>query len=339
MKISNLLICILVIILLTSSVFISCAPKSQETVILRHVVGPPPGDLMTVEAEEMAQRFNERAGGQYVIKVFPGETLVKTMEALDAVRSGSVEMGTLAWGIYAGTESRFGAMEIPFLFNNVEANAYAQDSLAKLYNDIFEKKLDQKVLTTWSIGMLETISKKPIKTLEDWKGLLLGSTSPTVSAVTEYLGGAAVTVPWTDIYSSLEKGVVDASILAPHFFIMGKLTDVTSYVVYSGISAASYGTTINMNVWNSMPKNIQNILLEEMQQTGRTMNQAHIELFEKDKKELAGLGMDIYVVPNAERERWKGTLTPYADEQIAAMGEFGQKIKQIADEANMKYPY
>ena len=54
MKRSNYLPCVLVTILLVISVLISCTPKSQEAIVIRHVVGPPPGDLMTVEAEEMA---------------------------------------------------------------------------------------------------------------------------------------------------------------------------------------------------------------------------------------------------------------------------------------------
>ena len=187
--------------------------------------------------------------------------------------------------------------------------------------------------------MLETISTEPIKTMEDWDGLLVGTTSPSAASIVQNLGGSSVNVPWTDMYSALEKGVVDATILATPFFTIGQLFDVTSYVIYSGVASATYGTTVNQDVWNSMPKSIQTILLEEMQQSGDILNQVHIEIFENVKGELADLGLEVYILPKDERDRWKETLTPYADEQIASLGEFGEQLKEIADEVNAQNPY
>jgi TRAP-type C4-dicarboxylate transport system substrate-binding protein len=59
----------------------------------------PGGDDPTfVITSAMAERFNERTGGEYEIKIFPAETLVKVPESLDAIRTGAVEMGILPWG-------------------------------------------------------------------------------------------------------------------------------------------------------------------------------------------------------------------------------------------------
>jgi hypothetical protein len=44
-------------------------------------------------------------------------------------------------------------------------------------------------------------------------------------------------------------------------------------------------------------------------------------------------------VPKGERARWAAMLAPYRDKQMASFGEFGLKIKQIAEEANKRFPY
>ena len=59
----------------------------------------------------------------------------------------------------------------------------------------------------------------------------------------------------------------------------------------------------------------------------------------EDIKAFKQKGVTIYVVPKAERNRWEKMVAPYKEKQIASFGEFGQKVKQIADDVNNRYPY
>ena len=54
---------------------------------------------------------------------------------------------------------------------------------------------------------------------------------------------------------------------------------------------------------------------------------------------LASHGVDIYILPEGERERWRQAIQPWVDEQMEKMGDFADKIQKIADEINEKYPY
>jgi hypothetical protein len=44
-------------------------------------------------------------------------------------------------------------------------------------------------------------------------------------------------------------------------------------------------------------------------------------------------------VPKAERDKWEKVVAPYKEKQISSLGEFGQKVKKIADDLNKKIPY
>jgi len=180
---------------------------------------------------------------------------------MDAVRTGTVEMASIGLGIFAGLDP--GLAEIPMLYNNVRANAAACKESADLYNEILEEKFNQKALAIYTTGAQEMISKKPVKTLADWKGLLVGATNPETAALTTALGGSPVVIPWTECYSNLEKGVVDAVMTSTQWTMISGLNDVASYVTrfYSTPTFNTY--LINLDAFNKMPKDVQEILIEE----------------------------------------------------------------------------
>jgi TRAP-type C4-dicarboxylate transport system substrate-binding protein len=337
MKRLSVLLSLMVVTLLVVSLAISCTPKPKETIVLRLVVPSPPGDMLTVKDEELAARFNERAGGDYEIKVFAGGQLVEIPEYLDAVRTGAVEMMDVGWGIYGGADPKFNAHEAPFLFNNIRAHAAAQDDLVELFDPVF-RQFNQTALTSFTTDSMVYFGNEPVKTMEDWDGLLVGAISPVLSGMIEELGGAPVTVMWTDLYTNLEKGVIDSAQTSTQGIINLKLTDVISYVTIFFGSAGQNGYTINLDVWNAMPQSIQDLLLEETKQTAATMGETFIRLHDEDAETLRGLGIDVYILPKAEQDRWKETCSPYVEQQLSAVGDFGVKVKQIADEANSQFP-
>jgi TRAP-type C4-dicarboxylate transport system substrate-binding protein len=313
------------------------SPEPKETVSLRLVIPSPAGDMLTVKDEELAARFNERAEG-YEMKVYPGETLAKIAEYLDAVRTGAVEIMDVGWGTYSGAEPRFGGNELPFLYNNIRAQAASQDDLVKIADPIFQEKFNQKALASFSTGAFELISVKPVTTLEEWSGVMVGAINPPLANMTTELGGAPVIVMWPELYTNLEKGVIDAGMLSTTGMIQLKLTDIAGYVtIFFGATGAN-GYTINLDIWNAMPKKIQDILLEETKQTAETMNAKFIQLRDEDVETLTSMGMNVYVLPETERARWKDACFDYTEEELSKLGEFGQKIKQIADKVNAENP-
>ena len=160
----------------------------------------------------MAKKFNERAQGEYKIEVFAGGALVKIPEYFDSLRIGAVEIGSVAWTIFAFLDPRLGIIETPFLFNNNEAATYAVKDLVPLYDDIFQKKFNSKALGLYAVGASEFLSTKPVKTFEDIKGMLVGVVGPVSARMVEDLGAAPVTMMWYDFYQSLQKKVIDSCV-------------------------------------------------------------------------------------------------------------------------------
>jgi TRAP-type C4-dicarboxylate transport system substrate-binding protein len=247
---------------------VSCpTPEEAEPVVLRFALALPPGDFLVVAAEEMAARFNERAADyNYSIEVYPGGVLCTFEESLDMVKSGAVEMANFGLEYAAAEDERFLAVGLPFMLKDLEANRkFVELIAASLYDSIFEEKFNQKPLCTTISNFHEYCGNEPIKTLEDWEGLLIQASNPIEAQTVEALGASAVSIPFFDLVPAMEKGVVDGGVGAgPIAIYFLNWYDSFKHVTTESNMFGLYSlVNINLDVFNAMPKDVQEILIEE----------------------------------------------------------------------------
>ncbi|MFP3975910.1 MAG: TRAP transporter substrate-binding protein [Dehalococcoidia bacterium] len=342
-KLSILLVGVVVIALL-SGLAISCVSeepgeteKSPEPVVLKFA------SAATAEYQNpekgFAEAFNERCGPDYKIEYYGAGSMLSFGELLDGVRTGAADIGAITPSSASADDARLGATEMPFLFNNIDAAIYATKDLKPLFNGILEEKFNQKLMCLHNYTSVEILSTKPVKTLEDWDGLLVQAVSPSTSALVESLGGAAVSsIPYTEAYSALEKGTVDASINAPAAMRLFKLYEIAEYLTTSYMNAAFHGFSINQDTWNKLPEDVQDIMMEEAQKASDDIDEWLIGEWDSDFEKLSDLGVEVYHVPQSELERWREACQPYIDNQMEKLGDSGEKVVEIAETANAEYP-
>jgi TRAP-type C4-dicarboxylate transport system substrate-binding protein len=318
----------------------STTARMTETILIRMTTPVPPGDDLSKMCQEGMNRFNTLTHGAYRMQMFPGGQLASIPESLDAIRTGVVEGGVIPLAAFSGTAPAFGLAELPFLYNNGEANAYAGISLKNLYSEILEAKANQKSLGCIYVGTLNLLSaKKPIKTLEDLEGLIVGCDTPSSAALIKALGGSGIVVDFSEDYSNLQKGVINAKTSAHQYILIAKLYEVAKYyTVFHGLGSL-YSININSDVYSAMPQDVKNIVNEEMSALAQDISQYYVTLFYDLVDDLEAKGVEYYYLPAAERDRWKDLAYPETLAKLEEFGDIGAKIKQIADEANVKYPY
>ncbi len=330
------------IILMSIGSFVSCTSKEAapaKTVTLR-LSGPwPPGDPVTDQLQGLVDKFNKAANGKYVIELHPGAELVKIPESVDAVRTGAIEMAGWPIGVFGSIDPRFAAAEVPFLANNVEADAAMQVALLPKYSQFMEEKFNAKAIFSFTCLALDVCSTRPVKTAADWKGLLTQSVSPQASKFIENMGGSAVPMDFPEGYQALQKKVVDATMQSSSMMIMFKLNEVAKYVTRGYLVPASIIIAINLDTFKAMPKDIQNALVDVGKQQQKEANDFFIKVAQENTTTLTQAGMDVYTLPKAERDTWQAMVKPFSDSLITAMGDFGNAVKKASDDANKKYPY
>jgi TRAP-type C4-dicarboxylate transport system substrate-binding protein len=318
----------------------STAATTGEKVLIRITTPVPAGDEFVAWAQEGFDRFNARTNGAYELKMFPGGELGPFPESLDAIRTGAIEGGMIPLAAFAGTIPEFGLVELPFLFNNTEANAYAMAGIQPIWDQLSQEKANQRTLGCMCVGTTNFFSaKKPLKTLDDMKGTIVGVDAPPVAALVQALGGSGIVVDFTEDYSNLQKGVIDAKTNAPQYILVAKLYEVAKYyTVFHGVGSL-YAFTINSDVYNKMPKDLQDALAEELSATAKTISDNYVKKFYELQPQLEKLGVQYYFLPPEERDKWKALAYPGTLDALQKAGDIGAKVKQVVDEANAKFPY
>ena len=314
--------------------------NSGKTTVIR-LAGPyPPQDPVGLTMKSLADKFNEKSDGSYQIEVHYSESLIKAMESLDAVRTGVVEMTIFPTGMFASVDRRFASAELPFLVNNVRGDAAMQGDMMPLYNSFMPKKFNCKAVSNFTCMALDVCSTKPVFTVDDWKGMLFQSVSPQSGKFIEYMKGSPVAMPWTEGYQAIQKGVVNATMQSSSMMIMFKLYEVSKYVTRGYLIPASIMIVINMDVYNKMPADQQQVLLDAGAVQSQEFNDLMISMDKSNTTKLQELGIEVYDLPKAERDKWADMVKPYCDSLFEKMpADFSAQVKAIAAKVNAQYPY
>ncbi len=288
---------------------------------------------------KMAENIGTRTNGRCKVEVFWSDSLVPMFESMDAVRTGSAEMATFPFGPFSGVDARFASSEMPLYYNTIEAQVEAQSALMPAYSGVFEEQFNQKCLQVRSIIPLNIGSaKKPIRVLNDWNGLLTQTISPTVTQIIEKFGAVGAPASPIDVYELLQKGTVDATVQSLGKYVEAKLWEVCDYLTNTLLISASAATTINLEVWNKMPKDIQDIILDEAKTAEGNIKTITLKIYYSYIDEL-NANMEVYNLPAAERAKWQAAVKPIVDDMLSKMGSFADQVTKTADDANKKYPY
>jgi TRAP-type transport system periplasmic protein len=318
----------------------STTQTNSAAVILRAGYTWPAGDDVANQIQGLADGFNARTGGKYIIETHPGESIVKMNETMDAVRTGAVEIGGFPSGPFSGLDPIFAAAEMPFLYNTAEGDAAGQVGLLSSYSAIMEKKFNQKAISGYTVLGLEICSVNPIKTLADWKGLLIQSISPQNAQMESLLGASPVAMTFPEAYQAIQKKIVSATMQSTSMVGMFKLNEVAKYETIGYLMPAAMLVSINLDSYNKLPADVQKILLEEGLKTQLSANAYMVKKYADNIPALEKMGMTVYKLPKAERDIWKAKVQPYVDQLFSQMDPtFAAKVKSIADDANSKYPY
>ena len=166
----------------------------------------------------------------------------------------------------------------------------------------------------------------------DLIGLKIRS-NPFYDPLIQTLNGATVKIKGGEIYSALEKGVVDGACWPAFGAKDFKWYEVVKYQVRPRFGETVYFFLVNLDDWNKLPKDLQKKITEitmEIEEEGR---QAHISAWEKEEKELVQLGMNLCVLPPKEAKKFLDVFYDKTWSYVLKLDpEYGPRLKKAVDE-------
>jgi tripartite ATP-independent transporter DctP family solute receptor len=211
-------------------------PASAQEVKLRASGSFPAGHTGSIAMEVFKSELARRTNGAVAVELFPGNTLGGAFEQVDQVRTGQVHMSWAGPSFYDRLVPEFNAATLP-LAANTAAQAFCMiDSELGTY--LAEKSAEKGVLVLgWGSNGFRHITnnKRPIKKVEDLRGLKIRTPSGEVFSLTFRSVGANPTpIDIKELYQALQQGVVDGQENPYDNMWVRKFHEVQKYLSNSG---------------------------------------------------------------------------------------------------------
>ncbi|MBS0123707.1 TRAP transporter substrate-binding protein DctP [Thetidibacter halocola] len=212
---------------------------------------------------QFVDKVNERGAGVVQIQVRGGPEAIGMFQQPDAVRDGVVDMVYTPGSFYGGAVPEKDAL--------VTSNMSAPEARAKggldLIDQIHQDKMGVKYLGWFDSGVCYNLWTRDEPQLDangnlDVSGLKLRGNAVYNAFFTEYLGAQVIDLPTTDVYSALERGVVDATGWTQIGLIDLKWNEFLNYRIEPCFFSTDLGVIVNLNKWNSLSEESRAILTE-----------------------------------------------------------------------------
>ncbi|PLX90511.1 MAG: C4-dicarboxylate ABC transporter substrate-binding protein [Desulfuromonas sp.] len=267
------------------------------------------GDDVTRFLEQFAKWVKEDTGGRIDISIMPADSVVKYTETLDAVGANIIQMESTDPSYFAGKDPAFslignmvGAWSDPYQLFDMMQNGGGFEIFDKLLN-----QYNVKLLGVACTGVEAFVSKKPIRSVADLKGIKLRAPQGMVNNVFTAVGATPVNLPGSEVYTSLEKGVIDASDYTVFATNQAQgMNDIARYPIYPGFhSMPTMQLTLNLDEWNSLPIDLQLILQTDINRFRDYMIREHKMLDEKAVAEAKAKGIEVVSWPESEVAKFR----------------------------------
>ncbi len=242
------------------------AIAQQNTKITWRLTSSFPKSLDTIYggAEDIAKHVAAATDGNFTIQPFAAGEIVPDLQAADAVSSGTVEMCHTCSYYYVGKDPTFAiGTAIPFGLNARLTNSWFYEGNGnKLLNEFYAKHNLYGMISGNTGAQMGGWFRKEINTVDDFKGVKM-RIAGLAGKVVEKLGVVPQQIAGGDIYPALEKGTIDAAEwVGPYDDHKLGFQKVAKYYYYPAFweGGPVIHSFVNLDKWNSLPKNYQTVL-------------------------------------------------------------------------------
>ncbi len=305
----------------------------------------PPTHHLTIWQQNWAADVEKATGGRLKFQSLP-KAPAAPPGTFDAVKDGLVD---LSYVTASYTPARHILPLMPELPGNGDTAVANSIAYSRMHWKHFHKVGEYngvKLLAVWTHGPGQMFTKKPIKTLADFKGLKIRSGGGGSELVVTALGGSPFFKPAGESYELLKSGVADGIFFPVESIASFKLETVLGQATLfpGGLYSSAFGFFMNQDKWNKLSKQDQDIIEKHSYEyvarsNGRSWDEA-------DRKGMEAMRKSDIKIVNADPNLIKEVQTlsaPIVDDWIkkasakgvnakAVLAEFRAELKKVANE-------
>ena len=234
----------------------------------------------------MLEKLKAESNGRITYTMYAGGALGKGPEHYDIVRKGLSDMGyfTATW---------------------IDGKDIGTDIGNAMYKRILKREFPGvKMIELNGCIKASLWTTKPVRTLEDCKGLRIRTPGGHQTNYIKALGAEPVFMPLGDVYLAMETGTIDGLVTCPPLVLAFKLYEVAKYGAIATFGCVTEGIIMNEKSWNRTPDDLKPIIMEVCSNPFRTTGGLTVDVYKTMMKEIANKGVNLYYLPKKEENRW-----------------------------------
>ncbi|OEH92105.1 TRAP transporter substrate-binding protein [Bacillus solimangrovi] len=299
---------------------------SEEKIVVKfsHVVAEnTPKGQAAIMFEQLAEEYT---GGRVDVQVFPNSQLYNDDDVLAAVQQNNIQLAAPATSKVSKLFPEWTIFDFPFAFPNVEAVQTAMES-EKIGDKLFSMLNEQNLqgLAMWDNGFKQmTLDEHPLINPEDFEGQKFRvMSSKVLEAQFEAVNANPTPMPFSEVYSALEQGVIDGQENTLSNIYSKKFHEVQNYMTLSNHGYLGYAVITNSDFWNGLPEDVRAGLDKAMEETttwvrenGQRLNDENLSKIKEDNTLK-----DIHELSDEEKQVWMDAMDPVYDQFEEEVGK------------------
>jgi TRAP-type C4-dicarboxylate transport system substrate-binding protein len=292
---------------------------------------PPMHSIWAGVLMPWSKRIEEMSKGRLKIAGYPSMQLGgKPPELYRQMVQGIADIVFTLPGYTSGDFPMMSLTELPGTATN------AHDGTTKLWDRLkqgyFDKEYaDAKILMLWNSDNAGIMTRaKPVRKIEDMKGLRVRAPSEAQSKQLDFMGAIGVSMPVTQIYPGLERGTIDGTQIPMSAMIDFKLIEVVKHLtINTPLGRSPFLVSMNRKRYEGLPADLRKIIDDT---TGFKLSQEGSSDYDAQNKkaiELAKKERDVYELSRKEHDEWLAFFAPLIKseaERVDKLGLPGSKL-------------
>jgi TRAP-type transport system periplasmic protein len=294
----------------------------------------PPTTAYGIAANIFDTKLKELSGGKMSINQFPGAQLGQEPQMLQKMRAGDIDFVITSTANASTVAPQAGVFSLHFLFRdqNHLAKSLADPGIAQAFRDMTKESVTgARTLGLLTMGLRNMYSKKEVNSVNDIKGqkIRVQATKTEDTHFPAY-GAQVVHMPFGDVYTSLQTGVVNIAENGINVYLANKHYEVAPVLSITEHEANNNCLWISDKTWNSLTPEQQKWVQTAADEISKKEPLMALQLEKDSAEKLKKMG--VKVIENVDKSGFIKAAAPIQDQLAAELGPHAVKILKLVRE-------
>lgn len=290
---------------------------AATTIKLAHS-SPATNDRLESACQIFKKYVEEKTGGAVKVDTFPGSQLGAEREQLEGVQMGSIEMAALSAGPFPTLFAEIMVFDIPFLFASEEIAYKIMDGpVGTELREKFRQKTGVRCVAFGENGFRNFTSNVAVTKPEDLKGLKIRvMENPAHMQMVRELGAIPTPIPFSELYTALAQGVVDAQENPASLVESMRFYEVQKFMVLDRHVYNPYLLIMNDDFYKALTPEQQKVIDEASQLFAKEERRLNREQIASGIGRMQKAGLTVTELEPGALERFRAMVQPKVIETI-----------------------